>query len=111
MAFIIVNFLVTFFFTQSSFVVVNYLIEARHTLTMLVIEHSLLLYSGKEAGSCVPPVARFEVNQECVYMGSLFHCTVVCAHLGNGTGHRTVTMAAPLLLNSGPVRYEVVLQL
>ena len=27
-------------------------------------------------------------------------------HLGNGTGHRTVTMVAPLLLTSGPVRYE-----
>ena len=26
------------------------------------------------------------------------------AHLGNGTGHRTVTMVAPLVLTSGPVR-------
>ena len=31
------------------------------------------------------------------------------AHLGNGTGHRTVTMAAPLLLTSGPARYEALL--
>ena len=28
------------------------------------------------------------------------------AHLGNGTGRRTATMAAPLLLTSGLVRYE-----
>ena len=34
---------------------------------------------------------------------------VWCAHLGNSTGRRTVTMAAPLLLTSGPVRYEAVL--
>ena len=31
------------------------------------------------------------------------------AHLGNGTGRRTVTMAALLLLTSGPARYEAVL--
>ena len=30
-------------------------------------------------------------------------------NLGNSTGHRTVTMAAPLLLTSGPGRYEAVL--
>ena len=29
------------------------------------------------------------------------------AHLGNDTGLRTATMTAPLLLTSGPVRYEV----
>ena len=42
-------------------------------------------------------------------MGSLYHCIVVCAYLGNGTGRRTVTMVAPLLLTSGPVRYRTVL--
>ena len=42
-------------------------------------------------------------------MGSLYHCIVACAHLGNGTGHRTATLAAVLLLTSGPVRYEAVL--
>ena len=31
------------------------------------------------------------------------------AHLGNGIGSKTVTMAAPLLLTSGLVRYEAVL--
>ena len=31
------------------------------------------------------------------------------AHLGNGTGHRTATMAAPLALTNGPVSYEAVL--
>ena len=31
---------------------------------------------------------------------------IACAHLGNGTGHRNATMAAPLLLTSGPARYE-----
>ena len=44
----------------------------------------------------------------CVY-GDSDHCIVVCAHLGNGTGRRTVTMAALLLLTSGPMRYEAVL--
>ena len=29
-------------------------------------------------------------------------------HLRNGTGHRSVINAAPLLLTSGPMRYEVV---
>ena len=53
--------------------------------------------------------------------GSIFKAPVVClwgvpvtlylldAHLGNGTGHRTATMTAPLLLTSGPVMYETVL--
>ena len=31
------------------------------------------------------------------------------AYLGNGTSHRTATMTAPLLLTSGPERYEAVL--
>ena len=31
------------------------------------------------------------------------------AHLESGTGYRTVTMVAPLLFTSGPVRYEAVL--
>ena len=31
------------------------------------------------------------------------------AHLGNGSGRRTVTMMAPLLLTHGLVRYEAVL--
>ena len=30
-------------------------------------------------------------------------------HLGNGTGRRTATMLAPLLLTSGPARYEALL--
>ena len=38
-------------------------------------------------------------------------CIVACTHLGNGTGRRTETMAAPLQLTSGPVGYEAVLQL
>ena len=42
-------------------------------------------------------------------MGSLYRSIVVCEHLGNGTGRRTVTMVALLLLSSGPVRYEAVL--
>ena len=44
-----------------------------------------------------------------VCMGSLYCCIVACTHLGNGTGHRTVTMAAPLLLPSGLVRYYAML--
>ena len=31
------------------------------------------------------------------------------AHLGKGTVHRTATMVAPLLLTSGPAKYEAVL--
>ena len=41
-------------------------------------------------------------------MGSLYHCTVAYAHLGNGTGHRTASMAAALFLTSDPGRYEAV---
>ena len=43
------------------------------------------------------------------YMGGSHRCIVACTYLGNGTGHRTATMAAPLLLTSGPARYEAVL--
>ena len=44
-------------------------------------------------------------------MVSLYCCLVPSAHLENGTGHRTVPMAASLLvlLASGPVRYKSVL--
>ena len=45
-----------------------------------------------------------------VCMVSLYGCIGACTHLGNGTGHITVTMAAPLLHTSDPVRYEAVLQ-
>ena len=44
-----------------------------------------------------------------VCMGGSYRCIVTCAHLGNGTGRRTATLKAPLLLASGPVRYEAVL--
>ena len=46
--------------------------------------------------------------RQCVRDGS-HRCIVACAHLGNSTGHRTATLAAPLLFNSGPLRYENVL--
>ena len=42
-----------------------------------------------------------------VCMVSLYCCIVACTHLGNSTGHKTVALAAPLLLLAcGPVRYE-----
>ena len=44
-----------------------------------------------------------------VCMRSLYCCIVACAHLGNGTGRRTATMSALLLLTSGLVRHETVL--
>ena len=44
-----------------------------------------------------------------VCMGSLYHCIVACTDLGNSTGHRTVTLAALLLLISGLVWYEALL--
>ena len=34
---------------------------------------------------------------------------MIDTHIGNGTGHRPVIMAAPLVVTSGPVRYEAVL--
>ena len=43
-----------------------------------------------------------------VCMGSSYHRIVGCAHVGNGTGRRTVTLVAPVLLTSGVVRYETV---
>ena len=48
----------------------------------------------------------------CMYvcMDSLCRCIVAWGTLRElSTGRRTVTMAAPLLLTSGPVRYEIVL--
>ena len=39
-------------------------------------------------------------------MGDLCHCIVSCAHLENDTGHKTATMVAPLVLISGPGKYE-----
>ena len=45
-----------------------------------------------------------------VCMGNLYRCIVVAdAPFGNGTGRRTATLAAPLALTSGLVRYEAVL--
>ena len=38
-----------------------------------------------------------------------YRCIVACAHLENGTGRRIATMVAPLLLTSGPVKYEALL--
>ena len=43
-------------------------------------------------------------------MGSSNHCIVAYTHLGNGTGCSTATLAAPLLLTSGSVWYENMLQ-
>ena len=42
----------------------------------------------------------------CLYMGGSCPCIVACAHLRNGTGDRTVTTAALLLLTSGLARCE-----
>ena len=42
-------------------------------------------------------------------MGGLYCCIVACSHIENDTDRRTSTMAAPLLLTSGPVRSEDVL--
>ena len=42
-------------------------------------------------------------------MSGLYHCTVAYAHLGNGIGRKTLTMAALLPLTGSPVRYEAVL--
>ena len=42
-------------------------------------------------------------------MKSSYDCIVACTHLGNGKDSTTVTLAALLLLTSGPVRYEAVL--
>ena len=42
---------------------------------------------------------------------SSHHCIVACAQLGNGSGRKTATLVAPLLLTSGSVRYETASQL
>ena len=47
-----------------------------------------------------------EVKPMCVW--EVCVSLMLDAHLGNGTGHRTVTMTAPLLPTSGLVRYEAV---
>ena len=46
-------------------------------------------------------------QNRCVCMGSLCH-VLLDAHIGNGTGRRTLTIMASLLL-TGPLRYEAVL--
>ena len=48
-----------------------------------------------------------QLGHVCMY-GGLCHL-LLDAHLGNGTSRRSVTVMAPLLLTSGPVRYEDVL--
>ena len=47
----------------------------------------------------------------CMYvcMGGSYRCIVLDALLENGTGRRTMTMVAPLLLTSSLARYEAVL--
>ena len=39
-------------------------------------------------------------------MGGVYRSIVACARLGNGTGRRTATMAAPLPFTSGLAKYE-----
>ena len=53
-----------------------------------------------------------EPHRVCVCMGNLYRCIgIACVHLGNGTCHKTVTMAASLLLSCVSVRYEAVVHL
>ena len=42
-------------------------------------------------------------------MGSSWCCIVACTHLRNGTDCQTAIFVAPLLITSGPLRYEAVL--
>ena len=65
---------------------------------------SLQQCMGTAEGSPMRPEVGLRV------MESLYNSIVACAHLENGTGCRTVTMAAPLLLTSGPVSYEAMLR-
>ena len=47
---------------------------------------------------------------ECMYVwGVCVALSLLGAHLRNGTGRRTVTLMAPLLLTSGLARYEAAL--
>ena len=62
--------------------------------------HTLLYWN-------IATFVRLKIQVVCT--GLLYYSIVACAHLSIGTGHRTLTVAAPLLLTSGPVRYEVVL--
>ena len=45
----------------------------------------------------------------CTYLKCVWGVRTACAYFGNGTCRRTATMAEPLLLTSGPVKYEAVL--
>ena len=78
-----------------TFTLVYIAAEGRYGHSALI---TLMVYSVTRQAECV-----------CVCMGSLYHCVVACAQLGNGTGCRTATLAAPLVLTSGLLRYEAVL--
>ena len=55
------------------------------------------------------PRLKLSVHEHHVCMEGSYWCIVACTHLATSTCCRTVTMVAPLLLTSGPVRYEAVL--
>ena len=59
---------------------------------------------------CICIVRRMYVNvcAQLLLMEGLDRYIVACAHIGNGTGRSTATLAPPLLvlLTSGLVRYE-----
>ena len=66
--------------------------------------------SRRTGGGCSTHSAtQTGVEWQCVCMGCSNRCIVACAHLGNGTSRRTVTLEAPLLRTNDPVRYEAVL--
>ena len=54
-------------------------------------------------------IIAFVADTACMSIESSCRFIVACSHFGNDTGHSTVRMTAPLLLTSGPVKYEAVL--
>ena len=75
---------------------------------------SLIRLCGVRTPSITPVLSHCGLRVEWADCGASYtprshRCIVACAHLGNGTDRRTATMAAQLLLSSGPARYEAVL--
>ena len=78
---------------------------------LYIIHRPICMYSWLvESNVCCSTPSPLTLHPPHMYVwGVHVALQLLDAHLGNGTGHRTVTMAAPLLFTSGLVRYEAVL--
>ena len=85
-----------------------YDIQQRSWQFMIDLTYCERVTQNRYIGSGDQAPTRFHADGV-VCMESLYHWIVACTHLGSGTGHRTATMAEPLLPTSDPVWYEAVL--